>query len=228
MQGPHCPATMRSSATAARQPAATPPSAEDASSRQRIFEAARKEFAEKGLAGARTEEITALARSNKRMLYYYFSSKEDLYLAVLEDAYIEMRRRESELQLTQLGPVEAITKLVEFKFDYCEQNPWLIGLLAGENMIGAQHLRRSQRLEELHSSLVKTIAGILAEGARQGVFRPDVDPLELYISIAGVSHFFFSNAATLSTAFKKDLSSAVARRRRRKHVVDFVLGYLRP
>jgi TetR/AcrR family transcriptional regulator len=204
------------------------PAQEDVSARLRIFEAARKEFAEKGLAGARTDEISALARSNKRMLYYYFSSKEDLYLAVLEEAYIEMRRQEAQLQLAELPPVEAITRLVEFKFDYCEQNPWLIGLLAGENMIGAQHLRRSKRLEELHSSLVKTIGRILAEGARQGIFRADVDALELYVSVAALSHFFFSNAATLSTAFRKDLTSAVARKRRRKHVVEVVLGYLRP
>lgn len=228
MEETDCNATMKSSAPAARVGASPAPLADDSSSRQRIFEAARKEFAEKGLAGARTEEITALARSNKRMLYYYFNSKEDLYLAVLEEAYIDMRRREAELQLTDLAPVEAITKLVEFKFDHCEQNPWLIGLLAGENLTGAQHLRRSQRLDELHSSLVKNIVQILARGAREGVFRADVDPLELYISIAALSHFFFSNAATLSTAFKKDLSSAVARRRRRKHVVEVVLGYLRP
>ena len=219
--------TMASSVPLARVGASPAPTADDSTSRQRIFEAARKEFAEKGLAGARTDEITAIAGSNKRMLYYYFNSKEDLYLAVLEDAYVDMRRREAELQLQELEPVQAITRLVEFKFDYCEQNPWLIGLLAGENMTGAQHLRRSQRLDELHSSLVKTISQILARGARQGVFRADADPLETYISIAALSHFFFSNAATLSTAFKKDLRSAVARRRRRKHVVDVVLGYLR-
>jgi AcrR family transcriptional regulator len=204
------------------------PGRDDDSSKRRIFEAARKEFAEKGLAGARTDEITALARSNKRMLYYYYNSKEELYLAVLEDAYIDMRLREADLHLSELDPVEAITRLVEFKFDYCEQNPWFIGLLSGENLLGAQHLRRSKRLEEVHSSLVKTMAKMLAKGARSGVFRTGVDPLELYVSITGLSHFFFSNSATLSTAFRKDLSSPSAKRRRRKHVVDVILGYLRP
>lgn len=203
-----------------------PANVED-SARDRIFEAARKEFAEKGLAGARTDEITAQAHSNKRMLYYYFNSKEELYLEVLEDAYIDMRRREAALPLHDLSPVDAIKKLVEFKFDYCESNPWLIGLLAGENLIGAQYLQKSKRLQELHSSLVKSVGDLIKHGARQGIFRADVDPLELYISIAALSHFFFSNSATLSTAFQKDLSSPEAKKRRRKHVVDVVLGYLR-
>lgn len=222
------PAARRVRAKAPPQSASAAPEPDEDSSKKRIFEAARREFADKGLAGARTDEITARARSNKRMLYYYFSSKEDLYLAVLEDAYIDMRRREAALQLSELEPVEALTRLVEFKFDYCEQNPWLIGLLSGENLLGAQHLRRSKRLEEVHSSLVKTMADLLAKGARQGVFRTGVDPLELYVSIAGLSHFYFSNSATLSTAFRKDLTSPPAKKRRRKHVVDVILGYLRP
>ncbi len=200
--------------------------AEDA--RQRIFAAARSEFSDKGLAGARIDVIAEVAHSNKRMIYYYFNSKEELYLAVLEDAYIDMRRHEAQLQLGSLSPVDAIATLVGFKFDYCVQNPWLIGLLQGENMLGARYLRQSGRLRELHVSLVETIAGLLRAGVQGGVFRNDVDPLEIYISIAALSHFYFSNRATLSTAFGARLDSAGAEQRRRQHAVDVILGYLRP
>jgi AcrR family transcriptional regulator len=196
--------------------------------RQRIFEAARMEFADKGLAGARIDLIAEVARSNKRMIYYYFDSKEALYLAVLEDAYIEMRRNESALALGSLAPSEAIAELVRFKFKHYEQRPYLIGLLAGENMLGARYLRQSQRLRELHASLVDTITQLLRQGAQSGEFRADVDPLELYMSIAALSYFYFSNRATLATAFGKALDTPKALARRREHAVDVILGYLRP
>lgn len=196
--------------------------------RQRIFEAARAEFADKGLAGARIEVIAEVARSNKRMIYYYFDSKEALYLAVLEDAYIDMRRQEAALDLEHHEPIDAIRELVRFKFNYCETHPYLIGLLSGENMLGAKFLRQSTRLRELHVSLVETISRLLKEGVKRGEFRRNVDPLELYMSIAALSFFYFSNRATLATAFGKPLDSPAAQRRRREHAVDVILGYLRP
>ena len=196
--------------------------------RDRIFEAARAEFAAKGLAGARIDDIALLARSNKRMIYYYFASKEALYLAVLEDAYIEMRREEAALELGRLEPMAAIRKLVRFKFDYCQTHPQLIGLLAGENMLGARYLRQSRRLRELHVSLVATLTRLLEAGVKAGRFRRNVNPLELYISIASLSYFYFSNRSTLATAFGEPLDTPAAQARRREHAVDVVAGYLRP
>jgi AcrR family transcriptional regulator len=196
--------------------------------RARIFEAARAEFADKGLAGARIDAIADVARSNKRMIYYYFESKEALYLAVLEDAYIDMRRQEAALRLETLEPVEAIRQLVRFKFDYCDTHPFLIGLLSGENLLGARYLRKSTRLRELHVSLVERIGGLLKRGVKAGRFRRQVDPLELYMSIAALSYFYFSNRATLATAFGQPLDTPDAQRRRREHAVDVILGYLRP
>ena len=196
--------------------------------RQRIFEAARIEFADKGLAGARIDVIAEAAGSNKRMIYYYFDSKEALYLAVLEDAYIDMRREEAALALESLSPPIAIRELVRFKFNYCEAHPYLIGLLTGENMLGARYLRKSKRLRELHVSLVETITRLLRAGVKAGQFRRDVDPLELYMSIAALSYFYFSNRATLATAFGQPLDTPSAQLRRREHAVDVILGYLRP
>ena len=114
--------------------------------RQRILDAALTEFADKGLAGARIDVIADAARSNKRMIYYYFDGKEQLYIAVLEHAYIDMRRQEAALALDAQKPVEAIRALVHFKFDYYAAHPWLVGLLNGENMLGAKFLRQSKRL----------------------------------------------------------------------------------
>jgi AcrR family transcriptional regulator len=193
---------------------------------QALLTAAEAEFASKGLAGARVDVIAEQADANKRMLYYYFGSKDDLYLAVLERAYGAMREAERELNLTNLAPLDAIKALVEFKFDYCQQHPRIIALLAGENMHEAKYLKRSRRLREMHTSLVDAISTVLDLGTQQGVMRPGIDPLHLYISISALSYFYFSNAATLSTAFGRQLTSPPELALRRQHAVDVILSYI--
>jgi TetR/AcrR family transcriptional regulator len=196
--------------------------------RQRILAAAEAEFSAKGLAGARVDLIAHAADSNKRMIYYYFGNKEQLYLAVLENAYTHMRAQERDIVLGHLEPQAAIRALVQFKFDYFARHPALIGLLNGENVHRARYLKRSRRLRDLHVPLVKTIAGILKQGATRGTMRKGVDPLQLYMSISAVSYFYFSNRATLSTAFGRKLEAPAEARARRRHAVEVILGYLRP
>jgi len=213
---------------AAQRASVKPPLRDAERTRRAILKAATAEFAETGLAGARVDKIAEVSGVNKRMLYYYFNNKDDLYLAALEEAYIAMRTSERNLKFDDPEPLAAIRKLIEFKFDYFVENPAMIWLLNGENMLGAHHLKRSRRLKDMHISLVRTINTILDAGVAAGTIRPNVDPLQLYISISAVSYFFFSNGPTLSTAFGKDMRSAAARSARRAHVVDVILGYLRP
>jgi TetR/AcrR family transcriptional regulator len=196
--------------------------------RQKLLAAARREFADSGLAGARVDEIAARAGVNKQLVYHYFGDKDALYLAVLEWVYEEIRTQERKLNLTGLPPVQAIRKLVESSFDHLAAHPDFILLLNDENRAGARHVRTSRRLEAMHSPLVNMVSKILSEGVREGVFRRGINPVHLYISIAGLSYFFFSNTPTLSAIFGKDLASPTARRARRKHVVDLVLQALRP
>jgi AcrR family transcriptional regulator len=195
---------------------------------QAILAAAEAEFASKGLAGARVDIIAEQAGANKRMLYYYFGSKEDLYVAVLERAYGAMRAVERELNLTDLEPLEAIKRLVEFKFDYYVEHPSIIPLLAGENLLGAKFLKRSRRLRDMHISLVDVIGKVLAAGEAKGVVRPGIDPLHLYVSISALSYFYFSNTATLSAAFGRPLSSREEQIARRQHSVDVTMSYVTP
>jgi AcrR family transcriptional regulator len=205
------------------------PAVRDAeATRQRILDAAEKEFSAKGLAGARVDVIAAGSGANKRMIYYYFGNKENLYVAVLENAYTHMRSEESSLSLDSLDPLAAIRALVLFKFDYYERHPVLISLLNAENVHGARYLRRSRNVTKLYMPLVETLSGILKQGAKKGVMRAGVDPVELYVSIAALSYFYFSNRATLSNAFGRAFDSPAARKARRAHVVDVILGYVRP
>jgi TetR/AcrR family transcriptional regulator len=192
-----------------------------------LLDAAEVEFAAKGLAGARVDVIAEEANANKRMLYYYFGSKEDLYMAVLERAYGAMRERERELNFTNLEPLDAIRTLVEFKFDYYVAHPRIIPLLAAENMNGGKYLKRSRRLRDMHLSLIDMIRKVLAAGERQGVIRPGIDPFQLYVSFSALSYFYFSNAATLSTAFGRDLMSVTERNARRAHAVEVITSYVK-
>jgi AcrR family transcriptional regulator len=196
--------------------------------RQALLAAAEVEISTNGLAGARVDVIAEQAAANKRMLYYYFGSKEDLYLAVLERAYGAMREAERELNLTHLEPLEAIRTLVEFKFDYCQEHQQIIALLAGENMLGAVHLKRSKRLRDMNESLVDVIRNVLAAGEKKGVLRPGLDPLHLYISMSALSYFYFSNSATLSAAFGRQLSNVAEQKLRRAHCVDVIMSYVTP
>jgi TetR/AcrR family transcriptional regulator len=160
------------------------------------------------------------------MLYHYYGSKEGLYPAVLERAYSAMRQAERELNLTDLEPLEAIEELVKFTFDYCQANPTIIPLLAGENMHGAKYLKRSRKLSDMHLSLVDAIRKVLYAGEKGGLIRRGIDPLQLYLSMSALSYFYFSNSATLSAAFGRELSNPAEQRLRRTHCVDVILSYV--
>jgi len=199
-----------------------------AATRQRILDAALAEFAEKGLAGARVDEIALRAGANKRMLYAYFGSKEELWLTVLEGAYAAKRAEERGLRVEALPPAEAMRRLVEFNLRYTAAHPEFVALLNQENIHRAAYLQKSEGVPALYSPLLGQIGAVLARGAEAGAFRRDVDPVQLYITIVGLGHFFVANRYTLSTALGADLGSEAALAERERHAVEVVLGYLRP
>ena len=194
--------------------------------RSRIMEAATSEFAQHGFGGARVDRIAERAGANKRMLYYYFGSKDELFLAVLEEAYSHIRTAEHQLDLEHKDPREALKRLVEFTWNYYLEHPEFMALLATENLHKGSHVHRSRRVRRLHSPLVDTLRDILRRGAREGLFRRGVDPVQLYISIAALGYFYLSNRHTLSTIFQRDLLAARNKSERLRHMTELVLGYL--
>ncbi|MDI3307309.1 MAG: TetR/AcrR family transcriptional regulator [Acetobacteraceae bacterium] len=207
---------------------AAPLSARAAATRQRILDAALAEFADKGLAGARVDEIAARAGANKRMLYAHFGSKEDLWLTVLERAYAAKREEERALNVGALPPEEAMRRLVEFNLRYTAAHPEFVALLNQENIHRAAYLQRSAQVPALYSPLLEALRSVLARGEEAGVFRRGVDPLQLYVTIVGIGHFYVANMHTLSTIFGAGLGTEAALREREAHCVEVVLGYLRP
>jgi len=197
-------------------------------SQSTILAAARDEFAECGLGGARVDRIAERAGLNKRLIYYYFEDKESLFQAVLEQAYRDIRTEEMKLRLTDLEPAAAVRRLIEFTWDYYLAHPEFITLLNSANLHKARHLAESRRARELNSPLIETLAAVLERGRREGSFRGGVDPVQLYVSIAALGYFYLSNAYTLSTIFGRDLTAPKAKEERIAHVVDLVLGALAP
>ena len=193
-----------------------------------ILAAARAEFAERGLDGGRVDSIARRSGANKQLVYYYFGSKDELYKAALEATYADIRRLERELDLAALPPREAMIRLIDFSLDYLAQHREFIRMLADENAHGARHVKNSKAALETNSPLLELIAETLRRGEKEGIFRGGIDPLELYVSIAGMTFFYFANGLTMSAIFGRDLSKPAALASYRDHIVSLTLAGLRP
>ncbi len=191
-----------------------------------ILEVATAEFAEKGLSGARIDEIAAATQTSKRMIYYYFGSKEGLYLAVLEEAYRRMRHIEAQLKLDDLPPEDALRRLVEFTFDHHWGNPAYIRLVMNENMARGSYLAQSKIIQELNVPAIGAIQKLYARGVQSGAFRPGLDPIDIHASISALTFFNVSNQHTFGLIFKHDAAAEAARAVRRANIVDMVVRFV--
>lgn len=198
-----------------------------ASSRDVLLRAARQVFAERGLEGARVDDIARRAQVNKQLVYHYFDNKDGLYAAVLEHVYKEIRQREQALDLSRFPAEEAMRRLVEFSFDYLAEHPDFVALIADENAHGGRHLQGAADVEAVNRPIVELLTETLKRGEADGVFRKGLDPLHVYLSIAGMAFFYFSNVHTLSRIFERPLASPPASAERRAHIIDFALNAIR-
>ena len=189
----------------------------------RILIAAKKEFAKNGLGGARVDVIAEKANANKRMIYHYFSNKEDLFQTVLEGAYVDIRAAEQKLNLDHLEPKEALERLVRFTWDYYLKNPEFLTLVNSENLHRARHLRKSEVVKVYNRKFVSMVSSILDRGVAAGVFRPGFDPVQLNITIAAIGYYYLTNRYTGSIVFERDLMTKEALDERLKVNIDTIL-----
>ena len=195
--------------------------------RRRILEAATAEFAQRGLSGARVDEIAARTKTTKRMIYYYFESKERLYLAVLEKAYRDVRSDEQSIRLDDLAPEEALRALVGFTFDRDNTHPDFIRLVCGENINRGEYIAQLASLQKLNIPILVTLARILERGRAAKLFAADVEAIELHFMISALCFFSVSNRHTFSTIFGYDMTSAQSAARRRRIITDMILSYVK-
>ena len=197
-----------------------------ARTRAEILEVATQEFARLGYSGARVDDIAARIRTTKRMIYYYFGNKEQLFTAVLEHAYTAIREAEQQLESADLDPISAIRRLVELTFDHHESHPHFIRLVSIENIHEAEHITASETIGALNSPAIEIIGRILEEGREQGVFTSEVDAVDLHAMISSFCFFRVANRHTFGALFGRDLTAADRREHYRTMLGDLVLRYL--
>lgn len=195
--------------------------------RENIIAVATREFSEKGLAGARVDVIADTTHTSKRMIYYYFGSKEGLYIAVLEAAYSRIRQIESELHLEDLEPVEALRTLVAFTVDYHHANPEFVRLVMSENMQRGAFLAQSATIQQRNEPAIEAITAVYQRGVAAGVFRPGIHPVDLHLSISALGFFNVANSHTFALIFQHKLDSPQAIAERRNNIVEMVLRYVK-
>jgi AcrR family transcriptional regulator len=196
--------------------------------RQRILKAAKAEFAKHGLAGARVDAIAARAKANKRMIYHYFAGKDDLFRAVLEEAYADIRGEERELHLDGMQPEDAIRRLVEFTFTYYLKNPEFLTLVNSENLHKGRHLKKSPRVREMQQHYVDLVDGVLRRGVAAGVFRSGIDPVQIAVTIAAIGYYYLTNRFTGSLLFDRDFMAQEALEARLAFNIETIMRLLRP
>lgn len=192
-----------------------------------IIEVATHEFSEKGLAGARIDVIAEAMRTSKRMIYYYFGSKEGLYIRVLEEAYRRIRQIEAGLHLEDLPPEDALRKLVGFTVDYQLANPDFIRLVMTENIHRGEYLAQSKLIQKLNVPAIEGLRGVYERGVRGGVFRSGLDAVDLHMSISALSFFNTANRHTFALIFKRDFDSPAAIVARRDSIVEMIVRFVR-
>ncbi|MFI6509682.1 TetR family transcriptional regulator [Streptosporangium sp. NPDC050855] len=192
-----------------------------------ILEVAQREFAQHGYAGARVDEIAALTRTTKRMIYYYFGSKERLYITVLEKAYAEVREVERTVDVEHLAPIEAIRTLAELTFDHHDAHRDFIKLVSIENIHQGEHIRKSEALANLGTPVLDIIGRILDAGTARGDFVTGADATDVHMMISAFCFFRVANQHTFGALFGRDMTAPEHRARQRRMVGEMVVGYLR-
>jgi len=195
--------------------------------KEKIIKAAIAEFASKGLDGARVDEVARRSGVNKTLLYQYVGNKDDLFTAALETAYLSIRERQRDFLARQMDPETGVRQLVRLLMSIWVEHQDYGKLLASENFHGGKHVKRSKLIGEMYSQIVDTLTDLLKRGAAQGVFRANIDPVDLYISISSLSAYYVAHQHTLNAIFHIDVLQPKRLQQREDHIADMVLRYVR-
>ena len=215
------PVPVRSDRTAAMRKPKAPEE-----NRARIVRAAIDEFAARGFDGASMDAIAARTRTTRALINYYFGSKEQLYIAVLERVYAGIREAEAALDLDHLAPIDGIRRIVEFTFDYYLEHEGFVRLVVAENQAKGRHLKKSEAMRTLNRPIIERLSRVIARGQAEGCFRPDADPVEIHMAIAALGMFNVTNRHTFGAIFQRDMGAKGDVARRRDFVTTVILGYL--
>lgn len=194
--------------------------------RENILQAAISEFVQQGLAGARVDAIAERTQTSKRMIYYYFTSKEQLYVEVLEKVYGDIRGTEAQLRLEELTPIDGIRRLVEFTFDHHDRNVDFVRLVCNENMYKAEYVKQSDVIRSLNKSVLNALDGVLKRGTEMGVFRAGLQAMDVHLLISSFCFYRVSNKHTFGELFQVDFDEAQLRDHHREMICETLMRFL--
>jgi AcrR family transcriptional regulator len=194
--------------------------------RSRIMAAAIEEFAARGFKGASMDAIAARTHTTRALINYYFGGKEKLYVHVLEHVYQEIRESEARLDLDGLPPVEAVRQIVEFTFNYYVEHAYFVRLVVAENQARGVHLRKSRVMRTLNRPIIDRLARVMERGQAEGLFRRDMDAVEIHKAIAALGIFNVTNQYTFGAIFQRDMGAKCDVAHRRGVVSEVILTYL--
>jgi AcrR family transcriptional regulator len=197
-----------------------------AANRSSIVKAAIDEFAARGFKGASMDAIAARTQTTRALINYYFGSKEKLYIRVLEQVYSDIRAAEGDLDLDHLAPLDALRRIVEFTYHYYVRHVGFVRLVVAENQAGGRHLRKSAVMRALNRSVIDRIARVMERGRADGIFRRDVDPIEVHKAIAALGMFNITNQYTFGAIFQTEMGARGNVARRRDTVADIIVSWL--
>ncbi|BAN48349.1 TetR/AcrR family transcriptional regulator [Metapseudomonas resinovorans] len=194
--------------------------------RENILQAAITEFVQQGLSGARVDAIAERMHTSKRMIYYYFGSKEQLYVEVLEKLYGDIRSTEGQLHLAELEPSMAIQRLVEFTFDHHDRNVDFVRIVSIENIHYGEYVKQFTAIRSMSTTILDTMGEVLRRGQAEGLFRPGINPLDLHLLISSFCFYRVSNRNTFGQIFQIDLTDDEVKARHKAMICESVLRYL--
>ncbi len=193
--------------------------------KSKILTAAEREFSEKGMFGARIDEIARGAEVNKRMIYEHFTSKEQLYRVVLQEVYSRLAEYEKKYYIDDISPIAAIRNIVHVSFSFLERNPTFVRMLMWENLCGAKYLE-NEGVAKIKNPTIEYIRAQIRRGKESGVFASDIDEEQMVISLLNFEFSYFSNIHTLSGILNTDLTDSVEISKRTAFVSDMFIKYL--
>lgn len=194
--------------------------------KERILQVAISEFSEKGLDGARVEQIAKQADINMRMIYHYYENKEKLYIAALERVYSDVRQAELSLNIENLRPDMAFRTLIRFTFDHFQRHTDLVNLVMGENLLQARYLKQSQLVPQMTARLREEVAATLQRGQKSGQFREDIDAQQFWFTMFSLCWVPVANRYTMSWTLQTDLQNSAWKEQTKLHIEDILLNYL--
>jgi AcrR family transcriptional regulator len=195
--------------------------------RENILQAAVTEFVQQGLAGARVDAIAERTQTSKRMIYYYFSSKEQLYVEVLEKLYGDIRGTESKLHLDEMDPIAGIRRLVEFSFDHHDRNVDFVRIVCNENMHKGEYIKQSETIRAMNKTVLVALGELLRRGTEQGLFRPGLTALDVHLLISSFCFYRVSNKHTFGELFQVDFADEALKQHHREMLCDSLLRFLK-